>query len=106
MKVAFVGQEEYFWCHIETDLDDVYTVKRVHLCHNVDESYYDDLLSFRPDITVVFRGEHLPVQIVSRLSGIKVAYSTEPLPKWAGGKAGVYRRQRFEVQELSGDVLT
>ena len=40
-----------------------------------------DLISFKPDLTVFFRGEYASRELVAALSGIKIGYSTEPFPK-------------------------
>jgi hypothetical protein len=87
MKVAFVGQMEYFRFHFENDLKDLYDVKKFHLrWFDPPDDYYEDLVSFRPDLTVVFRGEFLPPALLPRLSGIKIAISSEPMPKIFDGK--------------------
>lgn len=81
MRIAFVGQQEYFGCHYETDLDDLYDVRRFQLRFGAGVEYYRELLDFRPDITIAFRGELLPIALVDELSGIRISFSTEPMPK-------------------------
>lgn len=87
MKLAFVGQMEYFRFHFEDDLNELYDVKKFHLrWFDPPADYYEDLVAFRPDFTVVFRGEFLPTALLPRLSGIKIALSSEPMPKLVDGK--------------------
>jgi hypothetical protein len=85
MKVAFVGQMEYFRFHFENDLDDIYEVRPFQLTWNSPPGYYDVLIDFAPDLTLVFRGEFLPVEVVRALSGIRISMSTEPMPKILNG---------------------
>src|SRR5258708_1245828 len=87
MKVAFVCQMEYFRFHFENDLDDLYEIKKFQLrWFDPSEVYYEDLVAFLPDITVVFRGEFLPATLLARLSGVKIAISSEPMPKILDGQ--------------------
>jgi glycosyltransferase involved in cell wall biosynthesis len=96
MKVAFVGQMEYFRFHFEDDLNDLYEVKKIQLrWFDPPADYYEDLVAFRPDLTVVFRGEFLPTALLPRLSGIKIAISSEPMPKILDGKL-VYTDESLE----------
>lgn len=81
LKIAFVGQEEYFKTHYESDVDDSCNVRSFQLRWGGGAEYYKHLFEFTPDITVVFRGECMPVEAIERLAGIRIAYSTEPLPK-------------------------
>jgi hypothetical protein len=83
-RVAMVGQTEYFACHFESDLDDLFDMQSFHLRFDVGPNYYHDLCEFNPDITFVFRGELMPRETIASLPGIKVAYSTEPMPKLIG----------------------
>lgn len=87
MKVAFVGQMEYFRFHFEDDLNDLYEVRKFQLrWFDPPADYYEDLVAFRPDVTVAFRGEFLPAALFPRLSGIKIALSSEPMPKILDGE--------------------
>jgi Glycosyl transferases group 1 len=91
-RIAFVGQPEFFQVCYETDLDDLYEVGAFPVRFSparvmeADSSTMQDLLSFRPDITIFFRGEYASRELVAALSGIKVAFSTEPFPKLIAGK--------------------
>ena len=85
MKLALVGQMEYFRCHFENDLDQLYSVRSFQLMFGVGEDYSSDLLEFDPDITFVFRGELMPASVIEKLNGITVAYSTEPIPNIIDG---------------------
>ena len=86
MKVAIVGQMEYFRFHFESDLDDIYEIKRFQLRWNVSTDFYDPLIQYSPDLTLIFRGEFMPVEVVERIPGIKIGISTEPTPKLIDGR--------------------
>ena len=84
LRIAFVGQEEYFKCHYETDLEDLFEVQSFQAMWHVDPEYYSGLISFKPDITFFFRGELIPPSVIDHLKGVKVGISTEPMPKLVG----------------------
>jgi Glycosyl transferases group 1 len=81
MKLAFVGQKEYFRFHFESDFDDLYGVRKFQWRSDAAVDYYEDVIAFRPDLTVIFRAELVPTELFLRLSGIKIAISSEPMPK-------------------------
>lgn len=85
MKVAFVGQMEYYRFHFESDLDDLYEVRSFQMRWCAPPDYYKDLLMYSPDLTFVFRGELLPIAVVEQLPGIKIGMSTEAMPKIIDG---------------------
>src|SRR5262245_48650989 len=85
LRLAFVGQREYFRCHYEHDLDGLYDVREFQLLWNPPEGYYEPLLDFNADVNFVFRGELLPVPVVEKLSGTRISFSTEPFPKIISG---------------------
>ncbi|MDU0343983.1 glycosyltransferase [Bosea rubneri] len=86
MRLAFVGQEEYFGCHVERDLDNLYNTKFFQLRFGATKQYYKELIEFNPDITIVFRGELMDAETLSDLNGTKIGYSTEPSPKIIEGR--------------------
>src|ERR1700741_64962 len=87
MRVAFVCQMEYFRFHFEDDLNDLYDIRKFQLkWTETSPDYYQHLVAFQPDLTVVFRGELLPAEVLRRLSGIKIAISSEPMPKIVEGR--------------------
>jgi hypothetical protein len=84
-KLAFVGQKEYFRFHFENDFDDLYEVKKFQWRSDAPVDYYEDVIAFQPDLTIIFRAELLPAGLFTRLSGTKIAISSEPMPKIIGG---------------------
>lgn len=94
-KVAFVGQNEYFGCHYENDLDDLFSVKKFQLRFGANYEYYRELIEYSPDILIAFRGELMPHSVVKQISGTKIAISTEPMPKVIGSKTH-YTRDSLE----------
>lgn len=85
-KLAFIGQREYFRFHFESDFDDLHEVKKFQWRADAAVDCYQDVIAFQPDLTVVFRAELLPAELFVRLSGTKVAISSEPMPKIIDGK--------------------
>lgn len=85
MKLALVGQQEYYACHYESDIDSLFDVYKCQLKFDAPFEYYEKLIEFAPDVTIVFRGELISPAVISRLSGVKIAYSTEPFPKIIDG---------------------
>jgi hypothetical protein len=80
-KLAFVGQKEYFRFHFENDLDGFYEVKKFQWRSDAPVDYYEDVIAFKPDLTVIFRAELVPAGLFTRLSVTKIAISSEPMPK-------------------------
>lgn len=80
-KVAFVGQPEYFRCLYENDLDSLYEVREFRLGWSKGLRHYHPLITFDPDVAFFFRPECYPPALLDVLGGIKVAISSEPIPK-------------------------
>ncbi len=82
MRVAIVSQPEYFRCHYEDELSSEYDFADFDMRWSGKPDDFRALLEFAPDITFVFRGELLPRETLQRLTGTKVAFSSEPFPKF------------------------
>ena len=85
-KIAFIGQAEYFRFHYENDLSPEYEVYSHQLRYGATPEYYSSLVDFDADINIFFRGELVPAEVIRRLSGKRVALSTEPFPKLKAGQ--------------------
>jgi hypothetical protein len=92
LKVAFVGQPEYNNAFYETDLADLFTVRHFPVIFDplrqmeASLATMGDLVDFAPDIAVFFRGEFIGNDVLGRVSGFKIAVSTEPFPKYIHGQ--------------------
>ena len=97
-KVAFVGQPEYFRCMYESDLDQDYEVREFWLGWEKGISHYLPLIKYDPDVTFFFRPELHPAQLLELLTGIKVAFFSEPIPKhvMGHGLSSTDMAERFE----------
>jgi hypothetical protein len=88
LKVAFVGQPEYNSPLYETDIDDLYTVRKFSpvfdsACgHAATAATMASLLDFQPDVAIFFRPEFFANDLLSQLRGVKIGISTEPMPKY------------------------
>ena len=85
-KVAFICQPEYFQSLYESDLDDVFDVGRFPFTFSGRPSDFKDVVRFNADVNIFFRGEFVPLEVLERLSGKKVNWSSEPFPKLLSGR--------------------
>ena len=85
-KVAFVGQKLYFYLHYGPELEKLYNVRTFEMKYFAKDNYYNDLLNFNPDVIFLFRMEFIPDSVLKDLKGIKIALSSEPIPKHINGK--------------------
>lgn len=79
LKIAFVGQPEYFRCLYETDLNKEFEVTE-YAINMGDPNRYQVLLKDKSDILFFFRGEFVPQNILAHINGIRVQLSSEPIP--------------------------
>lgn len=86
MKVAFVSQPEYFRFCYEKDLDTLWEVREFPFHFGMDEAGLDSLIAYAPEVTFFFRGEFVPQAVLKKLSGIKIAISSEPFPRDLNGR--------------------
>lgn len=85
MKIAFIGQPEYFRFCYEGDLSGQHEVHEFPFTFGMNESQLAPLLEFDADINIFFRGEFFPAAVLAQLQGIKVALSSEPFPRHLNG---------------------
>ena len=81
LRIAFVSQPEYFRFMYEA-LDRDYDTREFVLRWGGDINYYKGLIEFNPNIAFFFRPEIYPDELLETLKGIKVALSSEPIPKY------------------------
>lgn len=78
-KIAVVGHFTYFQNHFPERWESNDSVR----CFDVSEKDYSWLIAvynYRPQLTIFFRPELYPGKYIDRISGIKVAILSEPLP--------------------------
>lgn len=83
-KVACLGHDIYFenhYCEKSTEKYDVGWFSFDHFSGG----YYKELTRFRPDVTLVFRPELHDGVNVKSIPGLKIGFSTEPMPKISNG---------------------
>ncbi|MGA2031494.1 MAG: glycosyltransferase [Thermoguttaceae bacterium] len=101
-KIAFVGQPEYFRCMYENDLDRDYDVREFVLGWGKGLNHYLPLIKFDPDAAFFFRPECYPPSLLEALSGIKVALSSEPIPKHVMGHGLSSADMWYRFESLCG----
>jgi hypothetical protein len=81
MKLATIGHKPYFMNHyVEGSFNS--TFRRSFDFNHYDWGFILDVIAFRPDITLIYRPEMLTQTILRTIPGIKIGFSTEPLPKY------------------------
>ncbi len=81
-KIAFVCQPEYFRFSYENDLDSFFQVKEFPFHFGMQTQDFVALEEFDADYNFIFRGEFFPDDVLSRLRGFKVNFSSEPFPRY------------------------
>jgi hypothetical protein len=78
-KIAIVGNPVYFANHYpENWRRDSNTV--VFEATENDYSFLIAVANFRPDLTIFFRPELYPQELITAISGVRIAFLSEPLP--------------------------
>lgn len=86
IKIAIFSQPEYFRFMYENDLDSFADVFEFKLQVGLSKSDFIPLIEYKADYNFFFRGEYLPDGVLEKLSGVKVALSSEPFPRVVEGK--------------------
>jgi hypothetical protein len=86
MRIAFIGQPEYFRFCYEKELDSLGEVREFNLNFSMGLNHFIPLQEFNADINIFFRGEFVPNEVLKNLKGIKVNLSSEIFPKYIDGK--------------------
>ena len=95
MKIALICQPEYFRFCYENDLNFLGTVREFQLYYRMSEKQFDELVDFDADVNIFFRGEFVPLPVLVKLRGVKVALSSEPFPRYIGTKLTYTRDSMF-----------
>lgn len=86
LKIAFIGQPEYFQFMYENELEDFADVFKFKFEFGLNASQFKDLIDFQADYNFFFRGEFLPEVVLEQLKGVRVALSSEPFPRLVNGR--------------------
>lgn len=84
-RVAIVTQPEYFRFMYEHELDSFADVFEFKLQIGLDCSDFKSLIEYQADYNFFFRGEYLPDGVLDRLTGVRIALSSEPFPRLVNG---------------------
>lgn len=82
MKIAFIGQPEYFRFCYEKELDFLGEIREFNLNSSMNPADFAVLQTFNADINIFFRGEFVPEEVLINLTGMKVNLSSEIFPKY------------------------
>lgn len=85
-KIAFVSQPEYFRFIYEHDLDHFADVFEFKLRMDLKVDDFKPLTEYQADYNFFFRGEFVPGGVLEKLSGYKIALSSEPFPRVVHGR--------------------
>jgi hypothetical protein len=80
LRVACIGHQIYFENHFCEKSDPRFKVGWFDFDH-FSTRFYAPAAAFRPDITLVYRPELHKPENLATLPGLKIGFSTEPLPK-------------------------
>jgi hypothetical protein len=86
MKVAFIGQPEYFRFCYEADLLALFQTREFPFHFEMGDGEFSGLISFDADVNIFFRGEYFSNEVLRQLKGVKIALSSEPFPRHLSGR--------------------
>ncbi len=86
-RIAFISQPEYFRVMYEDllGMEDC-EVREFPMKFDSPESDFNGLLEFQPDYAFFFRGEFFPENLLKKITGKKIALSSEPFPRKIKGR--------------------
>ncbi len=85
MKIAIISQPEYFRAFYENDLDVLGEVREFKYKYTMTEADFVELEEYNADLNFFFRGEFFPEEVLRRLNGHKISFSSEPFPNYVDG---------------------
>ncbi len=86
IKIAIFSQPEYFRFMYEKELDSFAETFEFKLVVGIEESDLAVFIDYQADYNIIFRGEYFPDGALNKLSGIKIALSSEPFPRFVDGR--------------------
>lgn len=82
-KIAILSQPEYFKLHYLDFLNSTsFYVREFTFKFNQEIIDFESLIRFEPDYVICFRGEFIDDSVFTMVSGIKIALSSEPFPRY------------------------
>jgi hypothetical protein len=96
MKYACIGHRIYFENHFIDGHDTTDNIRGFDYDHF---SYgpFLKLLAYAPDVTLIFRPEFYTARMLRMLPGIKIGFSSEPLPVY--GESGMECSEETDIRE-------
>ena len=108
IRVACLGHDTYFENHYCEKSATNFLVGWFSFDH-FSSDFYRDIVNFRPDITLIFRPEMHHKSDIALIPGIKIGFSSEPMPKIVNGivqkstetdrRVGIFTRMDFTAYD-------
>ncbi|HVN83391.1 MAG TPA: hypothetical protein VMW17_00960 [Candidatus Binatia bacterium] len=96
MRYACIGHRDYFENNFIEGHDSADNIRGFDYDHH--STYpFQCLLAYAPDVTLVFRPELYPARFIQMIPGIRIGFSSEPLPTY--DKGGVERSEQTDIRE-------
>ena len=86
VKIAIFSQPEYFRFMYEHELNSFADVFEFKLQIGLHTSDFESLIEYQADYNFFFRGEYLPDGVLNKLTGVRIALSSEPFPRLVSGR--------------------
>ena len=86
LRIAFVGQPEYFRSTYENDLAELGEVREFRYNFSMTTQDFVPLIEFAADFNFFFRGEYVPTDVLRLLKGTNINLSSEPFPRLIEGR--------------------
>jgi hypothetical protein len=96
MKYACIGHRIFFENHFIDGHDTADNIQGFDYDHFSYRPFLK-LLAYAPDVTLIFRPELYTARMLRMLPGIKIGFSSEPLPFY--GKSGIERSEETDIRE-------
>jgi hypothetical protein len=96
MKYACIGHRIFFENHFIDGHDTADNIRGFDYDHFSHEPFLK-LLAYAPDVTLIFRPELYTARMLRMLPGIKIGFSSEPLPFY--GDFGMERSEETDIRE-------
>jgi hypothetical protein len=97
MRYATIGHKTFFLNHFVEKPNRSGDTSAGFNFNHYSWEFIGDVVNYNPDISLLYRPELYPRQILQAIPGMKIGYSTEPLPKYINGK--IVRTGETKVRE-------
>jgi hypothetical protein len=96
IKYACIGHRIYFENHFIDGHDSADNIRGFDYNHYSNNPFLQ-LLAYAPDVTLIFRPELYTARMLRMLPGIKIGFSSEPLPSYDSSEK--YRSEETDIRE-------